>query len=96
LLQTATCRRPILGITIDQLDDSWFVSEISCHEDTTSLYVEISESALYFAGNETNWEQVVVKGHIENSLELFNLETFPLTIEAAQEMFSVSGDDAND
>jgi hypothetical protein len=83
-----TDRQPVLGITIDRLDDSWYITELSHREDMTSLYVAISESDLSYNGNETNWEQVVVKGHIENSLEMFNLETFPLTIKAAQALFS--------
>ena len=85
--------QPYLGMTIRKQTNQWTVAEISYFPDDVYVYVQIDENELRYAGDETNWEQVIVGGHIENNLELFSLDDFPLTIEAAQEMFLENSDE---
>ncbi|MBN1777087.1 MAG: hypothetical protein JW811_03110 [Clostridiales bacterium] len=89
-------RQSLLRITVRRVNDQWIVPEIRYFPDDVYIYVEIDENELRYAGEKTNWEQVVVKGHIENSLELCNLKDFPLTIEAAQALFSEDDGEASE
>ncbi|MBN1777088.1 MAG: hypothetical protein JW811_03115 [Clostridiales bacterium] len=80
--------QPYLGITVRKVNGQWVVPEISYFPDDVYVYADIGKNELRYAGEKTDWEQIVIKGHIENSLDLFVLDDFPLTIEAAQEIFT--------
>jgi len=82
--------QPYLDITVQQSDAQWTVSEIRYFPDDVYLYVQIDADELRYTGDATGWEPVIVTGHMENSLSLFSLADFPLSIEAAQALFSES------
>ena len=86
--------QPYLSITVQRLNKQWVISYVSFHpEDTAYLYAQIEKNDLRYAGEETEWETVAVKGYIDNNVELFDLENFPQTIQAAQALFAEKSDD---